>query len=1380
MPLYYNNASPQQGSANSITNTATNLRLRDFLLTRNIQNPIVYPQLSTSINGSPRGGQPFTDTSQGNDTVIQQVSIEVDGIFRYGNAISNNLFKDTSQIAGQLINIEDITTQPIYPTPQSGTISYDQEDLTKYGILAKSDYANFKKLSTSFNLYVDYQQQVDAGDSISLRPMPFNTQIGSYNSVYGGLLGDGEISIQPSSISDTVLNAAANAFNNAVPQFDLIGALAGRSLGTSNTSIDTKLGVIAGQQLALSLTYNAAFNIQQSLLNALSVNDNTLNLVKGNGLSALKPDYTITVPSSVGPQLLSYMDTVLGFYTPTSYLDNSASIFSSENGNLANIERANNMILNTGQGQIKVLQDLMNNNLFGTSNYDNPANTAFRSGYAPGFQGTNGPLINPYLYAFYSIDGSVIDVLNAPNGDVIPTISYNRTKQTLSYGFDDFNDNTYEVSSVVPFPVRFSWTSTDGNTVNANSNSSEYVGDTNVIGTQPVSKKSLLNKTQALFNSIGMKTIVSSNGDTSIGSAYDPIQTGIEQGALSKGSAVLSSNNFTINGTIIPNTGMSADNIFCRTWTSFNRYDSVNKLIRSRGLNQAENTDGALILDNPWRLNYRNGSVLDDNGFVKIAPYIDDDLSRASDNPKKYMFSIENLAWVGNPAVNLPKVEQGPGDLLTGKFGRIMWFPPYDLSFNETSNVSIESNLFIGRGEPLYTYNNTERTGNLSFKVIVDHPSIMNAFGIDSKNTATDEFIDSWLSGCLDLDNSKWSNLLTQENIDFINNRAPLNVNKTTVTAPTINIKSDVNPNGFNIYFGNDCVYVNSDYEGNANISDYSSDFEITYQLQTNGSCTKINGKYTGPWAAGTNFKLNSINQKITIDTNTFDGWVTPDFQDHLISYLASPQFENYTIAITVAGFASSQGCPDQNIILAKQRRDNTITYLKFLLAEFGDRIIYKGAEVNDSSIGQNNKGYSNDPKKTPQSELLPKKDRYASISFSIDQSKTKIDNPVETSNNNTNTNNNANSVSLNSSIRQRFYNEALFFEKLKRTDPFVFDKIREKIKYFHPAFHSMTPEGFNSRLTFLLQCTRQGPTIQEATPSNLAFGPPPVCILRIGDFYNTKIMIDSVNFDFQEPQWDLNPEGIGVQPMIANVNMSFKYIGGSSLLSPINKLQNALSFNFFANTQVYDPRSDYVARTSNVNATNNNNNFADKRNTIGTTSLENNYGLVLGLDPTTTSYEKDSKIVPTNTTNDGVVVNQTATAAASNKTETTTLTGSTQDASVLYMPVSQIYFTLSSGISGLTYNIVNNSINNLSQSYSVTTQVFDQNKTVVFNQPTTTYIGYAQKNTIVFAPLSNFTPVLPIQIISDSNNYFLNVVLTGVKDNSIINLKANINKIFK
>jgi hypothetical protein len=79
---------------------------------------------------------------------------------------------------------------------------------------------------------------------------------------------------------------------------------------------------------------------------------------------------------------------------------------------------------------------------------------------------------------------------------------------------------------------------------------------------------------------------------------------------------------------------------------------------------------------------------------------------------------------------------------------------------------------------------------------------------------------------------------------------------------------------------------------------------------------------------------------------------------------------------------------------------------------------------------------------------------------------------------------------------------------------------------------------------------------------------------MRVGDFYHSKIIIRDVNIDFEDNLWDLNPEGIGVQPMIANVTLQVSFIGGHGLEKPVERLQNALSSNFYANTEMYDPRS--------------------------------------------------------------------------------------------------------------------------------------------------------------------------------------------------------------
>lgn len=167
-----------------------------------------------------------------------------------------------------------------------------------------------------------------------------------------------------------------------------------------------------------------------------------------------------------------------------------------------------------------------------------------------------------------------------------------------------------------------------------------------------------------------------------------------------------------------------------------------------------------------------------------------------------------------------------------------------------------------------------------------------------------------------------------------------------------------------------------------------------------------------------------------------------------------------------------------------------------------------------------------------------------------------------------------------------RYDQEYRFFKELKLSDPVVFDNLMQKLQYFDPAFHSMTPEGFNGRLAFLHQCTRQGNTTsasdQAGQATNLAFGRPPICVLRLGDFYNQMIVINSINMTYDNEggvQWDLNPEGSGVQPLLAHISINFDFIGGGDMTGPIRRLQNAMTFNYYANQGLYDNRADWVER---------------------------------------------------------------------------------------------------------------------------------------------------------------------------------------------------------
>ena len=945
-----------------------------------------------------------------------------------------------------------------------------------------------------------------------------------------------------------------------IPNFDVRSSLAGRVLGATGMLNDTKIGTIGAQQLALSLANNAAFNVEQSLLGSLNIQDNVLALVKGAPLPGFRPSYQITVASGTFGKVADFAGKMLGYTIPRSYLGDDGSIFQDENNYAENIARANSMIQNTGKGQVLAL--LAN----ARANLDvNSTESPFRSGYAPGFTNNKGVLqiTDAKLYAFSNDNKNFENILAISDG-VIPDLVYLSEKKAIAAGFlspdelsvspnpkGGFGGYDNRVISSIPF----SWTTSSGGMVNNVPYPDEIIGD----------KKSLLVKTQKLFNSIGMKNIVTVKGDMNKKSTQISQANG---GGFSKGNAVLNGNLF-VNGVYSGGTH-TADETYCRSWTTLDRYDSITKLVR-HGSGDGESINGIYGND---KVNYRHtkgksiGSILDKYGNPQITPFTKDYTEGDTTDPKRYMFSIENLAWADNIG-DLPLAEIGSGDLINNKKGRIMWFPPYDINFSESNNVSWESTNFIGRGEPVYTYNNTERSGNLSFKVVVDHPSYANSFRT-GKNKVDDHYVNSFWAGCIPPD----SNLLTsteKTSYEKLEIRTPQKITPKNEPKPDINLK---------VYFPNDNITLPEKYENG--LSGTSITERIDYSVNPEGQGYGIDNyparftpgihQKTG-WNDNTNYGLNGHSYHATpIKFNGVEYWGWQDRSTLLVEVEKHLKEKCPNCICEVKGFASQQGIVKSNKDLVVGRAEVLVTELKKYLFKFLPE------NERDARFKRLKGEVPNNPDCKPGDEIaIDKKpckvDRRAEVTFKFSNELVAESIPLP------DIVTEVGKKTFNTKITDRFYNETLYFDQLTDIDPLVFDSFREKIRYFHPAFHSTTPEGLNSRLNFLLQCTRQGPTYEAQGPNNLAFGRPPVCILRIGDFYNTKIVMDSVNIDYEPLVWDLNPEGIGVQPMIANVNISFKFLGGSSLMGPINKLQNALSFNYFANTQVYDARADYISK---------------------------------------------------------------------------------------------------------------------------------------------------------------------------------------------------------
>jgi len=613
-------------------------------------------------------------------------------------------------------------------------------------------------------------------------------------------------------------------------------------------------------------------------------------------------------------------------------------------------------------------------------------------------------------------------------------------------------------------------------------------------GEQRFNEKTLLYKTQQLVNN--------NQDSVFINQTRKYFKDKQQKRIISRGNGIKNSDLIDIDG----------NGNYCRVWTVTDRYSYLNA-IRNTGLFYSPDNDlnGFSVTEGRAKQ-----SVLMDNGIPKYHPVITD----SETTRKKFMLSIENLAWTDNLA-DLPLSEIGPGDILSGNKGRIMWFPPYELTFSESTSANWNKNEFIGRSEPVYTYSNSSRSGDLSFKILVDHPRVINCYRGKSTNL-TERFF----AGCT-----------TPE--EFL--RA-LECSVSTSVSDEIKVKLNEKEPVKKV----DTEKVKDD--GKVLLD---RDKECTES--TENCIAKIKPNQANLDAIVT--KIKTFLEKQSSNTN-------PKVKISLIGWVGK--------GVTVDKDGEPTG--DDGSTLAKKFANDVKTEILTKLNSSGiDPKLISNISTFET---KGNPAFSTDEDNDYRVDVL----------MENDSEKSKDLDPKEKSGEDSDSFN-PEDIRL---IDNLIIDESVYFDFIDENYPNYFKYISEKIKYFQPAYHSITPEGFNSRLTFLNQCMRQGPSIYDkktlkdgtevgVQPQNLSFGRPPVCILRIGDFFHTKIIINSLSITYDGPQWDINPEGIGVQPMIATVSLSIDYIGGHSLVGPLNRLQNALSFNYYANTEMYDVRADYI-----------------------------------------------------------------------------------------------------------------------------------------------------------------------------------------------------------
>lgn len=815
-------------------------------------------------------------------------------------------------------------------------------------------------------------------------------------------------------------------------------------------------------------------------------------------------------------------------------------------------------------------------------------------------------------------------------------------------------------------------------------------------------KNNLLSKTNKLFKSHKIKTMMGRfhiNGADS-GVENNTIDTawhdkfGNSHGrSLLKLDAAIDGNDYMTNG---------YENPYCRTWTYHHEYAHFKDTIRPFK-SENEGTESFMSLNDIQSLSstYRSSkyglddggtylsknSVLQNNGLVKITPTVSKgETNSKKDKIKRCMFSIENLAWKGTRRAEnnyhgeeiLSKEQIGPNG------GRIMWFPPYDLDFQENVNVEWSPNNFIGRGEKVYTYSNTDRTGQLSFTILIDHPSIINSV-VDSKGQGQEQDINAdilrFFAGCRPLDVEK---------------RKPIKVenDNTPPKEETGEIPNEGKKIKFAVFFPNNYSGNMTDPNGSQSVNkstwqtshyldkDWAEYISIGSTIDTakkgyyNGYeiCNKgisqttrryiLAKKYKnvhgGKFDSGKDIKMrNALRYYYRVDFDLRqNGLKSVNYRDTKSYYLNSKLNEaasyykslsdknvsSYSFSEFYTALKRLKGEEDTDItnyLVKNGARSSSIDELYDILKSNGTKIDSIKAEgcATKQDSGNSNLlatrrattvgwyvsemlSFRGTPscsvieppikfKKLDINSGLPKKQRSVIVTIEYNKpsistvgndeiegvnSKGRKDYKSELKNKGKtdigSTNNIGiiiNGQSLVKATNIRYDDEYRFFRDLEITDPFIFKSICDKYKYFDPAFHSITPEGFNARLNFLHQCTRQGHTVSAVdfknrsnignTAGNLAFGRMPVCVLRIGDFIYSRVLIQSMSLSYSENgmQWDLNPEGVGVQPMYARVNLGLIIIGGQALNSPVNRLQNAQTFNYYANTGVYDDRADRV-----------------------------------------------------------------------------------------------------------------------------------------------------------------------------------------------------------
>jgi hypothetical protein len=1074
------------------------------------------------------------------------------------------------------------------------------------------------------------------------------TQIISYGTTGDELLNNrtGFVSYNPGIQGDFRDQLFSRTLGVGVIPFSTIGS--GINYKPDGTNI-SELDTIARKRRGVEVLNRIKLNFTDNTVGL--INTSPIGLLTGQDL--IIKNYSITSRKTAIGKAAEFLAKLTGFNNPNSILnpgdfnlleyEKSIQVGRAITENRVNykeVDISSNLLDQTGKHTRNLIIDTVNVNKYGPTLENDYVKYNQGNYFFPSEKKKGGPVpqegytTSPAVEGFFGKTETAGALNSKSQSDLLEFQPSTIPAELVNLGYDTYYHGTY------------------GENTNEGLTSESYSWQKRVAadGNQTVNpfKRGLLKYTQEIVNkSEGLNDVGSYIGYFDSPKAFGGNKeynqkidkhghaTGQKEITTPLGTTIKLPGNLPSKGNT---TKDSTGEYYCRSWSSKRKYTSFENLIRSEK-NWWLTTKPADVLGSDVPSNYSDLMTLNEVGMPKIAwekdgvrelqittdyesqskgrSAVDALKNLAGFKPKviPYMFSIENLAWVDAPqSAYLPLCEKGPNG------GRIMWFPPYNMDFSESTSVNWDSTTMVGRGEPIYTYNNTERSGSLSFSIVVDHPSVLNKLRKDYAENIFDDVYHSFFAGCGGTD-------AYRDFIPPVRKDSTIEIPNTGVITPEVVKPKEPNDppyTSFKVYFDNafndskcskdklpckEAQYINTTGQGRA--------LSLTYEendLVCNGNSRPgLNKLVENKLAETCQFLVGKSGLLINAQSPN-----QPTFNQ---KYEGQEDGKNYTIQLY--GYCSGAANKDYNLKLSHDRILSVYNWMQGYLEsiENGDPVKFGGSDKTyptetqlrggfDDFINSGQKGlrwefYSlgdsaSDPNSTneewakedttgqdPCTSNQNSPDSYASKQARFVEVRL-IKNPLNSTRISEQINNENQIVaqektkeeqakkdaaqSIADSVAKSYIGECDYFQALKKSDSFIYNTLGEKLDNFHPAFHAITPEGFNSRLTFLQQCTRQGPQLIDIdSPQNMIFGRPPICVLKIGDFYHTKIVVDSINFSFEPVQWDLNPEGIGVQPMVVKVDMGFKFIGGSSLGGPIKQLQNAVSFNFFANTGIYN-----------------------------------------------------------------------------------------------------------------------------------------------------------------------------------------------------------------